>query len=170
MLVNTEGAAQAGVTSTGGGKGEGVGDGQPLDPLQPPPSVPPSPPNAMGAEDETEVQQYHAVCTSADVVSCMPPCNVKHHGYELLATINGMDSQFNCNMAHGMFSWMGAASEGGYLGCDLESFFSAVVSSAAGFYALTLAESAGITTLLTVRPGQVVVINGDPLFFERPHW
>ena len=32
------------------------------------------------------------------------------------------------------YSWMGAASEGGYMGSDFEAFFSAVVSGAAGVY------------------------------------
>ena len=61
----------------------------------------------------------------------MPECNAEHHGYELLATIDGTDTKFSCNLAHGLYSWMGAASEGGYLGADAQSFFSAVVSGAA---------------------------------------
>jgi hypothetical protein len=54
------------------------------------------------------------MCTSesADVVSCVPACNVEHHGYELLATIDGTDTKFSCNQAHDLYSWMGAASEG----------------------------------------------------------
>ena len=60
--------------------------------------------------------------------------------------------------------------DGGYLGSDLESFFSAVVSSAAGFYAVMLVQNAGITTLLTVRPGQSVVVTGDPSLPQPPDW
>jgi hypothetical protein len=80
VLVNTEGAAQTGSMFPGGGDGnDGSGGyGQPLDPLQPVTPVPP-PPDATLAE--TGVTQYHAVCTSADVARCVPPCNVEHHGY-----------------------------------------------------------------------------------------
>ena len=162
VLVNTEGAAQAGSMFPGGGDGGdgGGGYGEPLDPLA---RVPPPPPDATGAEDDTTgVTQYHAVCTSADVASCVPPCNAEHHGYELLATIDGTDTKFSCNLAHGLFSWMGAASEGGYLGVDFQSFFSAVVSGAAGSYIVTLTEDAGISTDLTIEPGQDVRISGDP--------
>jgi hypothetical protein len=53
----------------------------------------------------------------------VPACNAEHHGYELLATIDGTDTKFSCNLAHGLYSWMGAASEGGYLGIDSDSFF-----------------------------------------------
>jgi hypothetical protein len=84
VLVNTEGAAQAGAMLPGGGAGGGD-EKPPLDPLQPLPPVPPPPQDATGAEDGTGVQQYHAVCTSADVASCVPECNAEHHGYELLA-------------------------------------------------------------------------------------
>jgi hypothetical protein len=30
--------------------------------------------------------------------------NPEHHGYELLATIDGMDTKFSCNLAHGPYS------------------------------------------------------------------
>ena len=125
VLVNTEGVAQAGAMFPGGGD-----DGSnPVDPLQPLPPVPPPPPDeAEGGNEATGVTQYHAECTSAEIASCVPPCNVEHHGYELLATIDGTDTKFSCNLAHRLYSWMGAASEGGYLGADAQSFLSAVVS------------------------------------------
>jgi hypothetical protein len=75
----------------------------------------------------------------------VPACNVEHHGHEL-ATIDGTDTKFSCNLAHGLFSWTGADSEGGYLGTDAQSFFSAVASGAAGSYIVTLTEDAGIGT------------------------
>ena len=83
--------------------------------------VPPPPPDATSGEDQAGVTQYHAVCTSADVASCVPPCNAEHHGYELLATIDGTDTKFSCDLAHGLYSWMGAASEGGYRGGRLRA-------------------------------------------------
>ena len=71
------------------------------------------------------------------------------------------EEKFSCNLAHGLYSWMGAASEGGYLGADVQSFFSAVVSGAAGSYLLTLTEDAGIATELVIQPGQDVRISGN---------
>jgi hypothetical protein len=172
VLVNTEGAGQAGSMFPGGGAGGGDGGaGQPLDPLQPVTPVPPSPPDVTeGGDETTGVTQYHAECTSADVASCVPPCNVEHHGFELLATIDGTDTKFSCNLAHGLYSWMGAASEGGYLGADAQSFFSAVVSGAAGSYFVTLAADAGIHTDLVITPGQDVRISGDPGLAVAPSW
>ena len=95
---------------------------------------------------------------------------MEHHGYELLATIDGTDTKFSCNLAHGLYSWMGAASEGGYLGSDFASFVSAVVSGAAGSYLVTLTEDAGIGTDLVIQPGQDVHISGDPNLAVAPSW
>ena len=100
VLVNTEGAAQAGAMFPGDGE-----DGLLPDQLQPLPPAPPhtSPSDSTGGDETTTgVTQYHAECTSADVASCVPACNVEHHGYELLATIDGTDTKFSCNLAHGL--------------------------------------------------------------------
>ena len=127
-------------------------------PGPPPPSKPhsspPPPPHASA------VQEYHAVCSSATIETCVPTCNATHHGYVLLATIDGTDTKFSCNVAHGLYSWVGAASEGGYLGVDFQAFFSAVSSGAAGNYLVTMIAAAGISTALTIRAGQIVSING----------
>jgi hypothetical protein len=157
VLVTTEGAAQAGSMFPGGG----TGPLDPLDPLQPLAPVPPPPPADATGDATTGVTQYHAECTSTDVASCVPVCNLDHHGYELLATIDGTDTKFSCNVAHSLYSWMGAASEGGYLGSDFASFFSAVVSGAAGSYIVALAADAGISTDLRIEPGQDVHISGE---------
>ena len=129
-----------------------------VSPGPPPPSKPhsspPPPPHASA------VQEYHAVCSSATIETCVPICNATHHGYVLLATIDGTDTKFSCNVAHGLYSWVGAASEGGYLGVDFQAFFSAVSSGAAGNYLVTMIAAAGISTALTIRAGQIVSING----------
>jgi hypothetical protein len=165
-VVNTEGPAQAGGMFPGGdGDGKGAGAGQPIDPLQPLLPVSPPPPGAGGG-----VEQYHAECNSVDVVTCVPACNAEHHGFELLATIDGSDTKFSCNLAHGLFSWMGAASMGGYLGDDFASFFSSVISGAAGFYIVTLTEDAGISADLQIRPGQDVRISGASGLAAAPNW
>ena len=82
--------------------------------------------------------------------------------------IGGDDSKFSCNLAHGLYSWMGAAAEGGYLGADAQSFFSAVVSGAAGSYILTLTSDAGISTDLQIQPGQDVHVSGAGV--SPPSW
>ena len=87
-----------------------------------------------------------------------------------LATINGTDTKFSCNLAHGLFSWMGAATEGGFLGADSASFLSAVVSGAAGSYIVTLAADVGISTDLTITPGQTVSVSGAASLAAAPHW
>ena len=65
---------------------------------------------------------------------------------------------------------MGAASEGGYLGADSASFFSAVLSGAAGSYIVTLTADAGISTDLVIEPGQDVRISGDLALGAAPSW
>eukprot|EP01046_Picozoa_sp_COSAG06_P046589 COSAG06_NODE_6623_length_2852_cov_4.446785_3_plen_276_part_00 len=110
-------------------------------------------------------------CTDGTaVVDCIPECNAARHGLILLLNLDGDDSNLSCNLAHGLYSWMGAASEGGYLGADLASFFSAVVSGVAGVYLLTLTEDADINTDLTIQPGQDVRISGAPGLTEAPSW
>eukprot|EP01043_Picozoa_sp_COSAG02_P046624 COSAG02_NODE_4380_length_5425_cov_171.848104_2_plen_803_part_00 len=166
VLVNTEGAAQASSMFSGGVDGQ-----NPLDVWHPLPPVPPSSPDAPEGGDETRgATQYHRVCTSTDVASCVPPCNAEHHGYELLATIDGTDTKFCCNLAHDLYSWTGASSEGGYLGSDSASFFSAVTSGAAGCYILTLVADAGIRTDIVIELGQDVHLNGLLSLAEAPAW
>ena len=46
-----------------------------------------------------------------------------------------------CNKVDGIFSWQGQASLGGYIGDDFGSFFSSVISCAAGTYIATLHEN-----------------------------
>ena len=72
-------------------------------------------------------------CTDGTAAEdCIPECNAARHGFILLLNLDGDDTNLSCNLAHGLYSWMGAASEGGYLGADdAQSFFSAVVSGAA---------------------------------------
>ena len=58
--------------------------------------------------------------------------------------------------------------DGGYLGPDIHTLVSAVFSGAAGVYVGTLDHDAGISTLLTVTPGQSVSVTGDPSFAPVP--
>ena len=84
------------------------------------------------------MEQYHAQCTTANILTCVPTCNSTTHGYELLATIDGTDTKFSCALANLLFSWVGAAALGGFLGQNVDAFVSAVISGAAGTYVLLL--------------------------------
>jgi hypothetical protein len=84
--------------------------------------------------------------------------------------LNGEDSKYSCELHHGLHSWVGAATDGGYLGSDARAFVSAVLSGAAGYYALVLTGDAQISTALTIQPGQVVHISGDPALAVAPSW
>eukprot|EP01051_Picozoa_sp_SAG22_P002240 SAG22_NODE_99_length_20560_cov_128.669029_5_plen_90_part_00 len=35
------------------------------------------------------MQEYHAQCTTENILTCVPTCNATHHGFELLANIDG---------------------------------------------------------------------------------
>jgi hypothetical protein len=75
--------------------------------------------------------------------------------------IDGRGTVMTCNKMGVMFSWQGQSSLGGYIGDDFQAFFSSVVSGAAGTYLTTLRMDAGISTDLTIEPGQAVVVSGD---------
>eukprot|EP01050_Picozoa_sp_SAG11_P015408 SAG11_NODE_1995_length_3950_cov_42.467151_1_plen_638_part_00 len=133
---------------------------------------PVSPPLPAPSPDSssTDLEQYHAQCTTQNILTCVPSCNTTTHGYELLATIDGTDTKFSCNLANMLFSWVGAAALGGFLGRNVQAFVSAVISGAAGTYVLTLVEDADVGTDLVVQPGQNVIISGDVGLAEAPRW
>ena len=56
------------------------------------------------------------------------------------------------------------------MGADFETFFSAVVSGAAGLYVGMLVNNVGINTMLIITPGQTVSINGDRALPQAPSW
>lgn len=83
----------------------------------------------------------------------------------LLLNIDGDDSKLSCELHRGKYSWVGPASEGGYLGSDVDELVSAIVSGAAGTYVGQLvSRDAGIDIGLVVEPGQHVrIVNGAQL-------
>ena len=147
----------------------------PSAPTQPAPPPAPAPPPSG---PPTAVDQYHAACHSSDILDCVPACNSTTHGYELLATIDGTDTKFSCNIAHKVYSWMGAASDGGFIGNDFQSFVSAVNSGAAGTYATTLDAHVAAPRMLRILLGQKVQIRATVLvedathggLYEEPQW
>jgi hypothetical protein len=148
----------------------------------------------------TLADQLQVECTDGTAAAdCIPHCAEDKHGVLLLLNIEGEDSNMSCELRRGLYSWVGKAvrtapflpcpflkqafcpiseestccwqSDGGYLGSDLYTFFSSVVSGANGVYAVTLVEDPGVTTPLTITPGQDVTISGDYLTLPRaPQW
>eukprot|EP01051_Picozoa_sp_SAG22_P012604 SAG22_NODE_1326_length_4733_cov_7.209754_6_plen_537_part_00 len=164
ITINQEAEQQAAMANSGP-----AAPSPPFGPVVLPPSGSPVEP-APGGGEVTHVEQYHAQCTTANILSCVPECNATHHGFELLATIDGTDTKFSCNLANQLFSWVGAAALGGFLGRNVQAFVSAVISGAAGTYVLTLVEDADVGTDLVVQPGQHVIISGDAGLAEAPSW
>ena len=118
--------------------------------------------NTGAAGGSSLAEQLSVQCTDGTAAEdCIPECNVERHGFILLLNLNGDDTNLVCNLAHGLYSWMGAVSEGGYIGDDFDSFFSSVISGAAGTYMATLRESRDVHTDLIIQPGQVVLVSGD---------
>ena len=117
-------------------------------------------------------EQLSLACTDDSLShdECVPECGRDLHGCLLLLNIDGDDTKLSCELQHGLYSWLGAASEGGFIGSDFASFFSAVVSGAAGSYSVTLTEDAGISTELVVTPGQTVSVVGDPSVLAPAWW
>eukprot|EP01049_Picozoa_sp_SAG25_P012881 SAG25_NODE_1851_length_2258_cov_28.327930_2_plen_599_part_00 len=110
-------------------------------------------------------ERFNLVCSAGeDTGECdVPACTEHTHGYQLLATIDGEDSTLICQLHHGLYSWLGPAAEGSYIGQDARTLVMAVISGAGGPFQLWLEENdAGIDVDLTVQPSQRVAISGDP--------
>ena len=115
-------------------------------------------------------EQLNVQCTDGTATDdCVPTCTADLHGVLLLLNIDGEDSKLSCELHHALYSWVGAATDGGYLGSDIRTLVSAVVSGAAGVYVGMLVEDAGISTALVVTPGQSVSVTGDPSL-PAPAW
>eukprot|EP01047_Picozoa_sp_COSAG01_P054903 COSAG01_NODE_6052_length_3878_cov_97.784334_3_plen_643_part_00 len=105
------------------------------------------------------VHEFQLVCSDGST-NCVPRCDSHLRGDLLLLALNGEDSKYSCEVHRGQYSWVGAATDGGYLGSDAQAFVSAVLSGAAGYYALALSQDASIAVDLVILPGQDVRING----------
>eukprot|EP01043_Picozoa_sp_COSAG02_P010643 COSAG02_NODE_378_length_23535_cov_35.310164_14_plen_865_part_00 len=131
-------------------------------------------------------EQLNLQCTDGTAAAeCVPQCSAAYHGYLMLLNIDGEDSKLSCELHHTLYSWMGSAvrpplprllhlstpllagswrddaqTDGGYIGFDVASFISAIVSAAAGIYSvsLTTAEQS-IDIDLVFQPNQIVHVN-----------
>eukprot|EP01045_Picozoa_sp_COSAG04_P013863 COSAG04_NODE_1006_length_8814_cov_4.556053_4_plen_794_part_00 len=163
VLVLDDASAQA--QSMFGGVG-GSAPGPALEPLQPL-AQPPAPAPAGSA---VGLKEFQRVCTKANLATCVPVCDVQTHGFLLSIEIEGRGTVMTCNKVDGIFSWQGQASLGGFLGADFPSFYSAVVSGAAGCYQVALSEDVDVRGDLRIEPGQAVDIRGDRELQAPPTW
>eukprot|EP01050_Picozoa_sp_SAG11_P014492 SAG11_NODE_1792_length_4254_cov_20.360770_1_plen_639_part_00 len=130
--------------------------------LCPPPNVSPT---------RMDANMFMVTCPPGEAADdCIPMCEEAVHGYLLLLNINGEDAKLTCELHHDGYSWVGGASDGGYIGAVFEAFFSSVISGAAGTYIVTIMANQTVHTDVTIQPGQVVAINGDRALPQQPTW
>jgi hypothetical protein len=79
----------------------------------------------------------------------------------LLLNIFGDDTRMTCELHQMMYSWIGAAGDGGFIGHDHNAFTSAVLSQASGIYSLMVAESVTTTVAIKLVSGQTASISSD---------
>lgn len=110
----------------------------------------------------TVAQLLSVQCTDASISEsdCIPDCVDELHGFILLLNIDGGDNKLSCELHHGLYSWVGSASDGGFIGMDISTFVSAVVSGAPGVFFLNVLGNSDVETTLIVQPGQKVNIIG----------
>eukprot|EP01050_Picozoa_sp_SAG11_P006893 SAG11_NODE_556_length_8552_cov_8.500651_1_plen_344_part_10 len=108
--------------------------------------------------NEMSAHMFMATCPPGFPASdCIPLCEEPTNGYLLLLNIEGEDSKLTCELHHDIYSWVGGAADGGYIGSDPQAFLSAVMSGAAGTYSLQSSDAdLGMDTDMSIRPGQVV--------------
>eukprot|EP01043_Picozoa_sp_COSAG02_P022963 COSAG02_NODE_1211_length_13860_cov_3.931618_2_plen_1693_part_00 len=125
---------------------------------------------AMVQAESSLAMQLGVSCTEdgVSIGDCIPECAELTHGFLLLLNIDGEDRKFSCQLHHAVYSWLGGAGDGGYIGSDALAFVSALTAAAPGAFFLTLLADAGINHVLIVTPGQSVSIIGDRLLAHAP--
>ncbi len=120
----------------------------------------------------TVVQQLSLQCTDASLsdAECIPECDESLHGYLLLFNINGNDSKLTCELHGGSYSWVGAASDGGYIGSHTVSFTASINSAAPGTFMLLVQVDADVVADVIVRSSQLVEIHGANALETAPTW
>jgi hypothetical protein len=118
--------------------------------------------SAAGTAPHSDLaHQFHLVCADGATDGCVPACAAPLRGDLLLMNLNGSDTKYSCELHHGLHSWVGVATDGGYLGSDAQAFVSAVLSGAAGYYALSLGADVAMAVNATIHPGQDVRISAS---------
>lgn len=101
---------------------------------------------------------------------CIPVCEEEVNGYLLLLNLDGEDTKLTCEVHHGLYSWVGGASDGGSIGEDHLTFISSINSGAAGTFVLRLKSSLSILSQMQIRSGQIVQLVGDRALPTPPVW
>jgi hypothetical protein len=123
---------------------------------------------AQSAGAPTLAQQLDVECAD-DAISdadCVPNCSEELRGFLMLLNIEGDDSKLH----RGLYSWVGAATDGGYIGADIATFTSSVISAAPGTFVVVLMLDAGILAALTIQRDQKVAVSGDRSLAAAPSW
>jgi hypothetical protein len=94
-----------------------------------------------------QVQQFAMICPDgATTENCVPPCTEALNGDELLLNIFGEDTRMTCELHLTLYSWVGAAGDGGFIGHDHVIYISSVLSHASGIFSLIVIESVAVAT------------------------
>ena len=113
-------------------------------------------PSGSGGPSTTLAEQLSLACTDDTLSSeeCVPLCASDYHGFLMLLSIDGDDTKLSCELNRGLYSWVGAASEGGYIGADAFAFLSAILSHAGGRFVCNINESQDVSTAVDLVSGQ----------------
>ena len=138
--------------------------------------------DAVDLCNPSAAHHFLAMCPLSAPASpaCIPACGEETHGYFLLLSIDGTDTILVCELSNELYDWLGTADLGGFVGENELAFAAAVNTGAAGTYILKLmadsrlhafhSSGAGVSTDLTIRVGQTVVISGNQRSDDLPSW
>eukprot|EP01046_Picozoa_sp_COSAG06_P056994 COSAG06_NODE_10963_length_1590_cov_1.409792_2_plen_322_part_01 len=88
----------------------------------------------------------------------------------MLLNIDGDDLKYSCEVHHSIYSWLGPAGAGGYIGSDILALFSALNSAAAGLYSASVTVFDEILATVQIQGGQRVRVSGDASLAIPPAW
>ena len=128
---------------------------------------------AMTGGTSSIAMQLGVQCDGEEISrgDCIPECDADIHGWLMLLNIDGNDLKFSCEIHHRLYSWLGPAGEGGYIGSDIRALISALNSAAGGLYsAIVTTTAVGILADVDIQSGQQVRIVGDPSLVTPPAW
>jgi hypothetical protein len=115
------------------------------------------------------VREFTVVCPEGVVADdCIPKCSADIQGDLLLLNMEGDDTKMTCELHNLIYSWIGGAGDGGFIGYDMVACISSVLSHAAGLFSLILATSASTGIALDLVGGQSArihsrLIGGPPV-------
>jgi hypothetical protein len=116
-------------------------------------------------------QQLNVQCTDGTAtVDCVPECSEAYHGYLLLLNIESDDSKLSCELHRGLYSWVGAANDGGFMGHDAHMFLAAIRSHAPGLFFLAISEDLSTKSMADIIDSQTASMRGGTRDGKWPVW